>query len=143
MTTLIIYDILAGLLNHVFNLSISQGIFPNTLKIAEIIPLFKCKDPNIVNHYRLISLLKIMSQLLEKIVYNRFFSFLKKNNILFESQYGSSTNRSCQNAITQLTSDPLTKNELGLTTAVVYIDLTKGFDTLDHDILLKNCCNMV
>ena len=46
-------------------------------------------------------------------------------------------NRSCQNAVTQLTSDLLKNNELGLTTVAVFIDLTKAYDTLDHDLLLK------
>ena len=72
-----------------------------------MIPLFKGKDPSIINNYRPISLLITMSKILEKIVYNRLCSFLEKNNILFESQYGFRKNRSCQNAITQLTSDLL------------------------------------
>ena len=97
-------DVLVSLLNHVFNLSISQGIFPNTMQIAEIIPLFKCKDPSIINYYRLISLLITMSKILERIVYNRLYSFLEKNNILYESQYDIRKNRLCQNAITQLIS---------------------------------------
>ena len=124
-------------LNDVFNLSISQGIFPNTMKIAEIIPLFKCKDPSIINNYRPISLLLTTSKDLATIVYNRLYSFLEKNNILYESQYGFRKNRSCQNAITQLISNLLKNNEIGLTTAAIFIDLTKAFDTLDHEILLK------
>ena len=109
------------------------------MKIAEIIQLFKCKDPSIVNKYSPISLLITMSKILEKIIYNRLSSFLEKNNILFESQYGFQINRSCQNAITQLTNDLLKNNESGLTTAAVFINLTKAFDTLDQDILLKKC----
>ena len=132
-----IADVLVSLLNYVFNLPISQGIFPNTMKIAEILPLFKGKDPSIINNYRLISLLITMSKILEKIVYNRLYSFLEKNNILFESQCDLSKNRLCQNAITQLTSDLLKSNELGLTTTAVFIDLTKAFATLDHEKLLK------
>ena len=81
-------DILASPLNYVFNHSISQGIFLSTMKIVEIIPLLKGKDPSIINNYRLISLLITMSKILGKIVYNRLYSFLEKNNILFESQYG-------------------------------------------------------
>ena len=79
---------LAGPLNHIFNHFISQGIFPNTMKITEIIPLFKCNDSSIVNNNRHFSLLITMSKMLENIIYNRLYSFLKKNNILFESQYG-------------------------------------------------------
>ena len=135
-------DIIVGPLSHVINLFISQGIFPNTMKIAEIIPLFKCKDPSIANNYRPISLLITLSKILEKIIYNRLYSFHRKNNILFQSQYCFQTNRSCQNAVTQLTSDLLKNNELGLATAAVFINLTKAFDILDHDILLKNCHSM-
>ena len=77
------------------------------IQIVEIIPLFKGKDPVIINNYRPISIFITMSKILEKIVYNRLHSFLEKNNILFESQYGFRKNRSCQNAITQLASDLL------------------------------------
>ena len=114
-----IADILVSPLNHIFNLSISQGILPNTTKIVEIIPLFKCKDPSIINNSRPISLLITMSKILEGIVYNRLYSFLEKNNILYESQYGFRKNRLCQNATTQLISDLLKTNEIGLTTAAI------------------------
>ena len=83
-----------------------KEFFPNTMKIEEIIPLFKGKDPRIINNYRPISLLIIMSKILEKIVYNRLYSFLEKS-ILFESQYSFRKNRSCKNAITQLMSDTI------------------------------------
>ena len=62
--------------------------------------MFKGKNPSIINNYRPISLLISMFKILEKIVYNRLYFCLGKNNILFESQYGFRKNRSCQNAIT-------------------------------------------
>ena len=62
-----------------------------------------------------------MSKLLERIVYNRLYSFLEKSNMLYESQYGFRKNRSCQNAITQLISNLLKNNEIGLTTADILL----------------------
>ena len=112
------------------------------MKVAEIIPLFKCKDPSIINNYRPISFLITTSEILERIVYNRLYSFLEKSNLLYESQYGFRKNRSCQNVITQLINNLLKNNEIGLTTAAIFIDLTKAFDTLDHEILLKTWCRM-
>ena len=56
---------------------------------------------------------------------------------MYESQYGFRKNRSYQNDITQLISNLLKNTEIGLTTAGIFIDLTKAFDTLDHEILLK------
>ena len=79
-----------------------------------------------------------MSKILERIVYNRLYPSLKKNNILYQSQYGFRKNRLCQNAIMQLISNLIKNNEIGLTTAAIFIDLTKAFDTLDHEILLRN-----
>ena len=54
------------------------------MKIVEIFPLFKCKDPSIINNYRPISLLITTSTILERIIYNTLYSFLEKNNILYE-----------------------------------------------------------
>ena len=61
------------------NLSFSQGVFPNKLKIALVSPLYKAKDPVYFSNYRPISLLSTFSKILERLMYNRILDFLKKN----------------------------------------------------------------
>ena len=58
-------------LTHLFNLSLEQGTFPNHLKIAKVIPLFKSGDNTLISNYRPVSLLPLFSKILEKIVVNR------------------------------------------------------------------------
>jgi hypothetical protein len=64
-------------LNHIMNLSLSQGVFPNQLKVAKVIPLFKSGDKMLVNNYRPVSVLSIFSKILEKIMYERIIRYLK------------------------------------------------------------------
>ena len=74
------------------------------MKIAEVIPLYKNKEIDAIINYRPISYLITMSKVLEKIVYKRTYSYLEKNNILYNSQYGFRTNHNCEQAIMELTS---------------------------------------
>ena len=90
-----------------------------------------------MENYRPISLLITLSKLLEKCVYKRLYNFLEKNQILYKKQYGFRTNHSCEQAIQDLCGHILTNNEKGLTTTVIYLDLSKAFDTLSHELLLK------
>ena len=75
-------------LRHICNTSLSQGIFPDEMKIARIIPLFKSGDKQNVSNYRPISLLPQFSKILEKIFNNRLMNFLNSNNLLYLRQYG-------------------------------------------------------
>ena len=124
-------------LSIIFNLSIKQGIFPDCMKIAEIVPLHKGGDESLCNNYRPISLLITISKVLEKIIYKRTYSFLEKNNILFQSQYGFRSRHSCSDAIVELVGEIIKNRENGLYTAGIFLDLSKAFDTLPHNILLN------
>ena len=75
-------------LTFIFNLSICNGIVPQKMKLAKVIPIFKKGDPCNVCNYRPISLLTSISKILEKIVYSRTIKFLKVNNIFCETQFG-------------------------------------------------------
>ena len=63
-------------LTHIFNLSLSQGVFPNELKIARVIPLFKSGNSMILSNYRPVSVLPVFSKILERLMYNRLLSFI-------------------------------------------------------------------
>ena len=124
-------------LNYIFNLSISTGVFPDDMKLADISPLFKGQNRHMLNNYRPISLLLTISKLLEIIVYVRTYNFLDQRNILYNSQYGFRKKHSCEHAVTELTGEICKGLENGKHTLAMYIDLSKAFDTINHDILFR------
>ena len=70
-------------LTYLSNLSLQEGVFPDELKIANVIPLFKCENPELFNNYRPVSLLCSVSKVFEKIMYNRLRSFLDEHKTLY------------------------------------------------------------
>ena len=124
-------------LQVIFNQSIDQGIFPSKMKLAEVIPLYKGKEHDKVINYRPISLLITISKLLEKIIYKRLYLFLEKNKLLFESQYGFQSKQSREHAVMEMVSRLLQARDAKMKSTGIFLDLSKAFDTLDHDILIK------
>ena len=72
----------------IFNQSITQGMFPKSKKLVEVIPLYKGKCMDFVENYRPILLLITISKVLEKIIYTRVYNYIEKHEILLNSQYG-------------------------------------------------------
>ena len=94
-----IKDQIAAPLEQVFNMSLEQGIFPDIMKKAEVIPLYKGRERDLCMNYRPISLLLTISKILEKLMYKRMYEFLDGNNQFYNSQYGFRSKHSCENAI--------------------------------------------
>ena len=90
-----------------------------------------------VINYQLISLTMMISKVLEKIIYTRVYKILESNSILCESQYSFRNKRSCEQAITELLGHILQTKENGDSSASIFLDLSKAFDTLKHTVLLK------
>ena len=124
-------------LTKIFNLSISTGEFPENMKLAEVIPLFKKGALDIMENYRPISLLITLSKLLEKSIYKRLYNFINKNNIFYNKQYGFRSNHSCEQAIQDLYGHLINSKEEKQKSIAVFLDLSKAFDTLSHELLLK------
>ena len=70
-----------------FNMSFSNGIFPESLKLANIIPIHKKDDKTFVNNYRPISLISNIGKIMEKLIYQRLYLFLENNNITYHNQF--------------------------------------------------------
>ena len=126
---------IANPLSKIFNKSLSHGIFPDLLEIARIIPIFKRGDSSDPKNYRPISLLPSFSKILEQIIYNRLISFFNKHDILHSSQHGFCTNHSTNSALAEvLDCVTLALNKKFLSLAL-FIDVSKAFDSLDHQLL--------
>ena len=132
------YDSLKNILFHVLKVSIKQGIFPDSLKIAKIIPIFKSDPKGNGSNYRPISILPVFLKVLERIMYNGVYNDLDSKGLLYEKQFGFQRNNSTEHAILQLTRDITSSFEKGEYTLGVFIDLSKAFDTVDQQILIKN-----
>ena len=92
-------------LSHVFNLSMSKGEFINCFKLTTVCPVYKKGDSNNINNYQLVSLLSNISKLLEKVIYNRLYSFLEKQNFFHKYQFGFRKSNSTTYAISDRQTD--------------------------------------
>ena len=124
-------------LGIIFNQSIASGCFPDMMKVAKIIPLYKGKEEDHVVNYRPVSLLMTISKVLEKIIYSRLYKFLTKHNILYDSQYGFRSKHSCEDAILEMVGRLLQARNEDKYCGGIFLDLSKAFDTLDHHLLLR------
>ena len=123
-------------LSIIFNQSISEGIYPDQMKLAEVTPLYKGKASDNVINYRPISLLVTISKVIEKLIYKRMIKYIEKYELLYDSQYGFRSKRSCEHAILELVRNTLDSKNAKHYSCALFLDLSKAFDTLNHDILL-------
>jgi hypothetical protein len=119
------------------NKSFHSGIFPDNLKVAKVCPIHKTGEKSLFSNYRPISVLPTFSKIFEKAVSFRLMSFLEKNSILLKNQYGFRKNHSTYMAIIDMYDKISRAIDDGEYAVGVFIDLSKAFDTLNHEVLLS------
>ena len=123
-------------LANIFNLSLHSGVFPDLLKIAKVVPVFKTEDRKLMVNYRPISVLPVFSKILEKIMYKRLITYLENNNILSDKQYGFRERHSTYMALVELVDKVTEELDNKKFSVGIFVDLSKAFDTINHNILL-------
>ena len=123
-------------LSDIINLSFNQGVFPNWLKLRNVIPIHKKGDKLVCNNYRPISLL-CNSKIFEKCLHTCLTNFLQINKLLFSHQFGFRNGYSTNHALTSLSEMIRKALDEDKFACGVFIDLQKAFDTVDHGILLS------
>ena len=123
-------------LRLIINQSLATGIFPANLKVAKVLPLFKKGDEKLLDNYRPISLLPVLSKVFEKVVYNQVYEYFTLHKLFYKSQYGFRKGHSTELACLELLDRVFEQLDEGKLPIAIFIDLSKAFDTLDHEILL-------
>ena len=128
---------IAPILSHVINLSLNTGTFPNAWKIAKVAPIYKSGPINDPENYRPISVLPVVSKVIERAVKTQLMEFLETNNLIDHGQYGYRKNHSTEEAATKLCDDIRRHANNGCLVGAVFVDLRKAFDTISHGNLTQ------
>ena len=135
-------------LADIFNLSIQTSTFPKQWKVAVVLPLHKSGVDDEVNNYRPISFLSTIARLFERLMYGQLYSYLQRYEIINIRQSGFRSLHSTITALLDMTNQWCLDIDRGLMNGVIFLDLKKAFDTIDHNILFmkldryglaKNC----
>ena len=133
-------SLLPCILSHLtclINACLKKSIFPSIFKVALITPKHKSGYKSLFSNYRPISVLPVFSKVLETVMFNQIMSFLSIHNVLFDYQFGFRPKHSTYMPLSLL-HDLITANLVeGLTSAGIYLDLARAFDTVNIEILLR------
>ena len=130
-------DLIATPLCQIFNMSMSSGIYPDKLKIAKVIPIYKKGSKSDVSNYRPISVLSCINKIYEKLLCKRLYKFLSIKKCLYKYQFGFRENHSTLQALIETVDNIKSDIDNNNIVCGIFADLSKAFDTVDHSILIK------
>ena len=130
-------SVIADSITFICNCSIQNSVFPDKWKDAKVSPLHKNGPCDDVNNYRPISVLPVLSKILERHVHISLMNYLNEYNLLHPTQSGFRSAHSCETAFVNMIDRWLQSMDNGQLIGVVLVDFKKAFDLVDHKILLE------
>ena len=128
---------LAVPIKDIINQTFASAVFPDSLKIAKVTPLYKKKNESyLIENYRPISILPSVSKVFERIMHNQVYNYFRNTNLFFKHQYGFRSEHSTEFAALELVDRIYFNMDINKLPLNIFMDLSKAFDTLDHEILL-------
>ena len=124
-------------LTLIINQSITTGIFPENLKIAKVVPIYKKYDQSQIKNYRPISVLPVISKIFENAMHSQLMEYFTSHKLLSNQQYGFRPNRSTELATLELMDRNINNMNENFSPVNIYLDLSKAFDSLIYNILLS------
>ena len=128
-------------LASLINKSIEDGIFPKIWKSAKVTALFKGSDKLIKYNYRPISILPSVRKIIERAVHLQLSTYLEQNKLISSCQFGFCLGKSTT-ALINFTDHIVSKMDDGKVTGVIFLDLKKAFDTVNHELLIRKLKNL-
>ena len=128
---------LVPVVRHLINLSITQSKFPECWKVGSITPLFKEGDRTDPSNYRPISILPTMGKICERVVHTQLYDYCTQHNVISESQSGFRKEYSTCTCLIDFLANILQNVDNGRACEVLFLDLRKAFDTVNHQVLLS------
>ena len=133
----IIIPIIVEPFTHIINLSLKHGIMPESCKKAMVTPIYKAGDPSDPGNYRPISILPILGKAIESFINEQLMNYIDENKILTMQQYGFRKNYSTTFLMLDLFDKIYAAKEKNKKPAIVFLDIKKAFDTVNHQILIQ------
>ena len=124
-------------LTHLVNYCIENNVFPSLWKVVHVLPLPKIRNPKELRDLRPISMLSVLSKLLEYVLNGQMRAYLSDFNILPDNQSGFRPNHGCVTALLKVTDDILSASDNNKLSALVLLDYSKAFDRINHKLLLS------
>ena len=122
---------------RIVNMSVRSGVFPDRWKAACVVPIPKSGDPDSPSNNRPISLLSTLSKILEKVVCTQLSAYIYEHHLLSPSQYAYRPQHSTEDAVLDAVERIVTNTDNGLISSVTTLDLSKAFDSVNHELLIS------